>query len=115
MDDINEYEVMLTEQARQLLTKIKDIREQKLLLKRLEKLKREPDKQGKALSKELFGYRSLRAVGQRYRIVYRIEQDKVVVVVVGIGRRKEGDQQDVYQVTKALLENQILTPEEDEE
>lgn len=70
---------------------------------RLEKLKYEPDKQGKALSEELSGYRSVRAVGQRYRIIYRIEEEQVVVVVVGIGRRKEGDKRDVYAITQQMV------------
>ena len=65
-----EYQVILTAQARQLFAEIKDRREQQLLLARLEKLKHEPEKQGKALSEELTGYRSIRAVGQRYRIIY---------------------------------------------
>lgn len=75
MDSVIEYDVILTDTAQKFLTQIKDIREQQLIVKRLEKLKQEPDKQGKALSKELIGYRSVRAVGQRYRIVYKIKQD----------------------------------------
>ena len=39
-----EYQVILTAQARQLFTEIKDRREQQLLLARLEKLKHEPGK-----------------------------------------------------------------------
>ena len=35
-----------------------------MILIRIEKLKDEPEKQGKALSEELSGYRSIRAVGQ---------------------------------------------------
>ena len=54
------------------------------------------------------GYRSIRAVGQRYRIIYQIVQDKVLVIVVGIGRRKEGDKRDVYTVTMSLLVELIL-------
>ena len=61
-----EYQVILTSEARRLFNEIKDRREQQLLLGRLEKLKHEPDRQGKALSKELTGYRSVRAVSQRY-------------------------------------------------
>ena len=98
-----EYQVILTAQAQQLFTKIKDRREQELLLARIEKLKHDPDKQGKALSDDLSGYRSVRAVGQRYRIIYRIEPAQIVVLVVGIGRRKDGDKRDVYEVTKRLL------------
>ncbi|EHJ14271.1 type II toxin-antitoxin system RelE family toxin, partial [Crocosphaera watsonii] len=67
-----EYRILLTKQAKQLLKAIKDRREQSLIFKRLEKLKSEPEKQGKALTNELKGYRSIRAVGQRYRIVYQI-------------------------------------------
>jgi len=67
-----------------------------VILTRIEKLKDEPEKQGKALSEELSGYRSIRAVGQRYRIVYRVEQDRVVVVIVGVGRRKGGGINEMY-------------------
>ncbi|MDQ2099172.1 MAG: type II toxin-antitoxin system RelE/ParE family toxin [Tychonema bourrellyi B0820] len=110
-----EYQVILTAQARQLFSEIKDRREQQLLLARLEKLKQEPEKQGKALSEELTGYRSIRAVGQRYRIIYQIIQDRVLVVVVGIGRRKEGDRRDVYTVTMRLLVEMMQESDNDDE
>ncbi|GFE71272.1 type II toxin-antitoxin system RelE/ParE family toxin [Chroococcus sp. FPU101] len=93
-----EYTIELTPLAIQLLTKIKDQREQKTLVKRVEQLKQEPEKQGKALIVQLMGYRSVRAVGQRYRIVYRVDQEKIVVIVVGVGIRKEGDQKDIYEI-----------------
>ena len=115
MEPVLEYEIILTTQARQLFAQIKDRREQQLLLTRIEKLKQDPDKQGKALSEELIGYRSVRAVGQRYRIIYRIEQERVLVVVVGIGRRKEGDKRDVYEVTIRLLADLMEELESDEE
>ncbi len=105
MEQSREYEVLLTKQARKLFKKIKDRREQQLLLAKLEKLKYNPNIQGKALVKQLSGYRSVRAVGQRYRIVYQIQEEKVLVVVVGIGRRKEGDKNDIYSVTKKILDN----------
>ncbi|WP_156922860.1 type II toxin-antitoxin system RelE/ParE family toxin [Crocosphaera subtropica] len=82
---------------------MRDRREQDLILKRLEKLKIEPEKQGKELTKELKGYRSIRAVGQRYRIVYQIENQKIIVIVVAMGRRKQGDKNDIYEVMKDLL------------
>jgi mRNA interferase RelE/StbE len=115
MEPVEEYQVILSAQARQLFAQVKDRREQQILLTRLEKLKHDPDKQGKALSEELIGYRSVRAVGQRYRIIYRIEQDQVLVVVVGIGRRKEGDKRDVYEVTRRLLADLMQESERDEE
>ena len=98
-----EYRIIFSVQAQKLFTAIKDRREQSVILTRIEKLKDEPEKQGKALSEELSGYRSIRAVGQRYRIIYRVEQDRVMVVIVGVGRRKEGDKRDVYAVTQDLI------------
>jgi len=115
MEPVEEYQVILTTQARQLFAQIKDTREQQLLLSRIEKLKQDPDKQGKALSADLIGYRSIRAVGQRYRIIYRIEQEMVLVIVVGIGRRTEGSKKDVYEITKRLLANLMQESESDKE
>ncbi len=68
---------------------------------RIDKLKTDPEKQGKPLLDKLKAYRSLRAVGQRYRIIYKVEVDKVVVLVVGVGLRKEGD---IYALIEKLLE-----------
>jgi mRNA interferase RelE/StbE len=98
-----EYRVIFSVQAQNLFTAIKDRREQSVILTRIEKLKFEPEKQGKALTEELSGYRSIRAVGQRYRVVYKVEQERVVVAIVGIGRRKDGDKRDVYAVTQDLI------------
>ena len=103
--DNKEYQVRLTKQAEKLFERIKDSREQKILLKKLEKLKQNPERQGKALTRELSNYRSIRAVGQRYRIVYQIKEEQVLVLVIAIGRRKEGDKKDIYTVTKKLLDN----------
>ena len=64
--------------------------------------------QGKALLGELRGHRSVWAVGQRYRIVYRVIRDEVMVLVIGVGRRREGNRRDVY----ARLER--LDPDERE-
>ena len=54
----------------------------------------------------LQGYRSIRPVGQRYRIVYQIFEEKVTVAIVGVGRRKEGNKRDIYTLMEKLLENQ---------
>ena len=109
-----EYRIIFSVQAQKLFTAIKDRREQSVILTRIEKLKDEPDKQGKALSEELSGYRSIRAVGQHYRIVYRVEQDRVVVVIVGVGRRKEGDKRDDYAVTQDMIADMTINIEDNE-
>ncbi|MGK7893521.1 MAG: type II toxin-antitoxin system RelE/ParE family toxin [Xenococcus sp. (in: cyanobacteria)] len=89
------YKIEITPLALELLSKVQDKREQQGLSKRIEQLKSEPNKQGKALSGALKGYRSIRALGQRYRIVYRVDQEKIIVVIVGAGMRKEGDKKDI--------------------
>ncbi len=71
---------------------------------RIDKLKTDPEKHFKPLVDRLKGYRSLRAVGQRYRIIYKVELDKVVVLVVGVGLRKEGNKEDIYALIEKLLE-----------
>ena len=98
------FRIQLTQQAKQSLTKIKDKRHQQLIIERIEQLQNEPEKQGKALTQPLKGYRSIRAVGQRYRIVYKVEKQEISVIVVGLGLRKEGSKKDVYVVLQRLLE-----------
>jgi mRNA interferase RelE/StbE len=98
------YEIQITPLALEMLTAIKDRREQEKLSDRIEKLKSEPEKQGKALVDVLAGLRSVRAVGQRYRIIYKVEPAKVLVIVVGVGRRKDGDKKDIYTVLQKLID-----------
>ncbi len=98
-----EYEIQLTPLALEMLAAVKDRRQQEKLRDRIDKLKVEPQKQGKALVDNLSGFRSIRAVGQRYRIIYQVEQDRVLVVVVGLGRRKDGDKKDIYTILEKLL------------
>ena len=64
-----------------------------------EKLKYKPEKQGKFLRGKLKGYLSIRAVGQRYRIIYQVQKSEIV----GIGLRSEGNKQDIYSRLKKLL------------
>ena len=98
-----EFEIQLTPLALEMFANIKDKRHQKALSSKIDKLKIEPEKQGKPLTGQLINYRSVRAVGQRYRIIYQVEKDKVVVLVVGVGLRKEGDKGDIYNLLQKLL------------
>jgi mRNA interferase RelE/StbE len=98
------YEIKITTLALEMLTAIKDQREQEKLRDRIEQLKVEPEKQGKALVDSLAGLRSIRAVGQRYRIIYKIGQTQILVIIVGVGRRKDGDKKDISTVLQKLME-----------
>jgi mRNA interferase RelE/StbE len=103
-DDSVEYRIQLTPLALEMLAEIKDRRQRQSLSTRIDKLKSDPEKQGKPLVDKLKNYRSVRAVGQRYRIIYKVERDLVLVLVVGVGMRREGAQQDIYTIMERLLE-----------
>jgi mRNA interferase RelE/StbE len=98
-----DYRVELTPLALEMIEAIQDKREQQGIIERLQKLKLEPIQQGKPLTADLKGYYSVRAVGQRYRIVYQVKADQILIIVVGVGRRKEGDKKDIYTLLKKLL------------
>ena len=87
---------------------ISDKRIQRLLIERAERLADEPEKQGSPLSSTLSGYRDCRAAGQRYRIIYRIEDDAYVVIVAAIGIRRDGDRKDIYALARRLMRQGLL-------
>jgi mRNA interferase RelE/StbE len=103
-----EWEIRLTPTCVGLLKDIKDARVRKSLADRIDLLQNNPDLQGKQLHGELRDFRSIRAVGQRYRIIYKVEEDTVVVIAVSLGIRKEGDKSDIYALTKKLLRLGLL-------
>lgn len=99
-----EYRIELTPLALEMLAEVNDQRHREGLTNRIEKLKSEPEKQGKPLGDILKGYRSVRAVGQRYRIIYKVDRNLVVVLVVGIGLRRQGNRSDIYATIERLLQ-----------
>jgi mRNA interferase RelE/StbE len=105
------WHVRLTLPALRQLAAIKDTRIRESISRRINALEQDPDKQGKPMTGELLGYRSIRAVGQRYRILYRLEAEQVVVVVVAVGIRKEGDKADIYELAKKLARLGLLDTE----
>ena len=105
------WKVIIMPAAKKHLATIRDRRIQEGLKTSLRRLEYEPEKQGKPLSDELAGYRSIRAVGQRYRILYKPEEDQVIVVVVALGIRKAGDKKDVYELAKKLARLGLLDPD----
>jgi mRNA interferase RelE/StbE len=91
-----------------MLETIQDRRIREKIRDRIDGLAEEPEKQGKPLTGELTGSRSLRAVGQRYRIIYRVEEGKVLVLVLALGIRKEGSGKDIYVLARKLLRLRLL-------
>jgi mRNA interferase RelE/StbE len=86
-----------------MLASMGDRRVREKIGQRIDALANDPDKQGKALAGELTGYRSVRAVGQRYRIIFEVQRREAEVVVLGVGLRRQGDKSDIYALAKKLL------------
>ena len=87
-----------------MLHSITDRRIRDMIARRIDGLTKEPVKKGKALVAELTGFRSLRAA--RYRVLYKVEKERVIIVAVGI--RREGDTKDIYARAKKLLRLKLI-------
>lgn len=97
---MNPWQVLLTPEAERLLQEIQDRRIRKAIKNRALRLANDPKKQGKPLTGDLAGLRSVRAVGQRYRIVYELNEAQREVWVVAVGIRRKGARDDVYERLK---------------
>jgi mRNA interferase RelE/StbE len=86
-----------------MLGEIMDRRIRQQLFDTSKRLKADPEKQGKPLREGLMGFRSLRAVGQRYRLIYDVDPDARTVHVVAAGLRREGSRGDVYGLAQKLI------------
>lgn len=104
------HQIRLAPSAFQYLRDIADRRVQAKLKEAIDGLAGEPAKQGKVLIGELRGYRSLRAVGQRYRIIYRVDATNALVLIVAMGIRKAGSKKDVYTLAQKLLRLRLVEP-----
>ena len=102
------WNVEITKVALKQLQDITDNRVRNNLFERIEELANDPERQGKPLRDELSGLRSVRVIGQRYRIVYKVERDQVIVFVVAVGKRKEGDRSDIYQIAARLMRSGLI-------
>lgn len=91
-----------------MLSSIADRRVRDKIVAVIDRLVEEPEKQGKALVGELSGLRSIRAVGQRYRVVYRLIEQQVEVTVLAVGIRRDGSRDDIYQLAKKLIRLRLL-------
>jgi mRNA interferase RelE/StbE len=102
------WRVEFTKPALKQLQNITDRRVRDILFERAEELANDPEIQGKPLRGELSGFRSVRAFRQRYRLIYKVEREKVVVVVIAVGIRKEGDRADIYQIAVKLIRSGLI-------
>jgi mRNA interferase RelE/StbE len=106
------YKILITDTCLALIEKIPDKKIRRTILNRIEGLSDEPDKQGKMLVKDLSGFRSIHAAG-RYRIIYKIDKQTVIIYILAAGIRKQGDKKDIYEIAKKLLTAGLLDLETD--
>src|SRR6266704_1225457 len=102
------WRINITPTAMRMLTGITDRRIREKIATVIDRLAEEPEKQGKAMLGELAGFRSIRAVGQRYRIIYTVKGEEIVVMVVAVGIRRDGARNDIYNLAKKLLRLGLL-------
>ncbi|TWJ33162.1 type II toxin-antitoxin system RelE family toxin [Geobacter argillaceus] len=103
------WRIVLTPTAMKLLSELSDRRIREKIGAVIDRLTDEPEKQGKAPLGELAGFRSIRPVGQRYRIIYKVRGDEVVVLIVVVGIRRNGARDDVYTLAKKLFRLGLLS------
>lgn len=101
------YRIKLTKIAAENLQKI-DKNTLSQIMNKIESLQKEPELLGKALKGPLKEFRSLRAAGQRYRIIYKIIQKEIVIIIVAVGIRKDGDKRDIYALMKKYVKTGLL-------
>lgn len=102
------WRLLLTPTATKLLSEITDRRVREKIGAVIGRLAEEPEKQGKVLLGELSGLRSIRAVGQRYRIIYQVRGEEIIVMIVAVGIRKDGAKDDIYNLAKKLFRLRLL-------
>lgn len=64
------------------------------ILREVEKLKKAPEQYGEPLGKDLAGYWRLVVGG--FRVVYKVDHDRVWVMVLAAGKRNEGNIDNIY-------------------
>jgi mRNA interferase RelE/StbE len=104
------YQIKIAPAALQRLRAVADRRVQAKPQETIDGLAEDPESKGKALTGDLGGYRSLRAVGQRYRIIYRVDPKNALVLIVALGIRMAGSKKDIYALARKLIRLRLIEP-----
>ena len=102
------YRIEVTPTALEALESVTDRRTRSAIVRRIDALVDEPEKQCKKLRGWLAGFMSIRAAGQRYRVVYRVNDREKRVLVYTVGIRKEGSRRDVYALAERLVQRGLI-------
>lgn len=102
------YQIEITPTAFEALEAVTNKRTRSTIVRRIDSLAEEPEKQGKSLRGWLAGFLSVRAAGQKYRIVYKVDREKEQVLIYMVGLRREGSHRDVYALAERLVERGLI-------
>jgi len=102
------FQIEITPTALEALEAVTDRRNRSAIVRRIDALVEEPERLGKQLRGWLTGFMSTRAAGQRYRVIYRVENDRQRVLVYMVGIRKEGSRRDVYALAERLAQRGLI-------
>ncbi len=102
------YQIDVTPTALEALESITDRRTRSSIVRRIDTLADEPEKQGKKPRGWLAGFVSIRAAGQCYRVVYKVDDSKKRVLVYMVGIRREGSRRDVYALAERLVQRGLI-------
>jgi len=105
------YKIQLTKVAAENIQKI-DTKTRDQIINKINQLKDEPLLLGKPLKGLLKEFRSVRAAGQRYRIIYKVIENEIIVIIVAVGIRKSGDKKDIYELMKKYIKIGLIDQEE---
>jgi mRNA interferase RelE/StbE len=102
------FKIEITPSALEALEAVADRRTRSAIVRRIDALVEEPEKLGKPLRGWLTGFMSIRAAGQRYRVVYKVDDKKERAVIYMVGIRKEGSRRDVYALAERLVQRGLI-------
>ena len=102
------YQIEITPTAVESLEAIADRRTRGSIIRRIDALAEEPGKQGKPLRGWLAGFLSARAAGQRYRVVYKVDDGDQQVLIYIVAIRREGSHRDVYALAERLVQRGLI-------
>ena len=104
------WKILFTPEAKKSLKALKSKDVQREVVERLKELSKDPEiqKRRKMLRGELSGLYSIRVGGRRYRIVYKLDGEKLVIIVIHVGKRESGAKKEIYQLTKKLVKLKLI-------
>jgi mRNA interferase RelE/StbE len=102
------YQVDITPAALEALEAVADRQTRGAIVRRIDAMTEEPKKLGKPLRGWLTGFLSLRTAGQRYRVIYKVDDGKKRILVYLVGIRKEGKRRDVYALAERLVKRGLI-------